>query len=603
MFLSRRARDEGFTLIEVIVAITLLGIVAAAVIPILVAGLRAATFAKTSTQAKNLTQLRLERMRDMPFHVDFQNGPYIDLLDSYFSAVSQTAFAEEPGVDDAGAVAGNHGHATGAYLATCPVALTVIPCFQVKILGVPGYPSFSQDVYTQFLKSDTSGITPPSTYANNSSAAVGADTPPSLLLGVTVVTGWKLGAATKSTSSYTQIADTRGQGSLLDVQARGAAVYVSGTAPDGTVVQGAAGLSEANGSQASGSTVSGLAEGAYVNEAAAGRIDGPCGSVATTCPGPPSATAPDPTNGVTAKYSGPGSGSGSSLGSSGCGRSHIGNTRAGVAPTGPDWGSVSGGLPAVPAGATPGSTASLLTGSLLATGGGGCSPFLYSNNTAGQSTDPVLALDGSQAPVSLSDVPGSGAIASAGTTLAATSDATTSHPVTSYAVTDLDGGTEIRLLPSTYVSDTVHGRAVMYLKLRGTGHLASLACNSTSAAIGSYHMSLFVWDGTSASYKQFNADYDSSSAAATSLPTLPATASWLVAPGVPLSTFLASGDTSWGFNTLQIDQTSGARSFGNVGAAFSVSTAPLFDSTIDPNRLSGLTISLGRLSCVADDLR
>lgn len=606
----RSRNDEaGFTLIEVIVAIALLAVVAAAIVPVLIAGLRAAQFAKTSTQAKNLGQLRLERMRDLTFHVDAQNGPYVDLLDDYFTSVSQTSFTEEPAIDDANATSTTNGHAVGRYVASCPLGIMGRPCFQVQVLGVPGYATFAQDIYTQFLTSDTNALAPDPTYKNSPTAsAVGVDTPPSLLVGVTIVTSYKLGAVLKSTSVYSQIADTRGQRSLLDVQARAAAVYVTSTSPDGTVVQGGAGISDASGSQSSGSTVSASAEGAFVNETGSGRLDTPCFSYSVTnpCPAVPTASAPDTVFGTTAKYTGPMSSNGNTLGSGSCGRSHVGPGSVSV-PGGSDWGTIASGLAAVPSNAVPSSTANLLTGSVRAAGGGGCRPFSYSNNTTGAAFDALLALDPLRTPLSLADTSGSGSIASGATTIA-TSNATLSvHPVTSYMRTDLSGSTELDLLPSTNVAATSvslsHNRSVIYIVLKGTSDLASLSCSSTSAAVADYHMTVYVWDGLSLSYMPFNADYDSTSASATSLPVLPDPSIWLIAPGVPLSQYLASGNSPWGFNSLQIDSTSGARSFGNVGAAFSVSTAPLFDAVTDPNRLSGLTVSVGRLSCVADDVR
>ena len=80
----RETGDGGFTLLEVMVAIILLGIVAAGVVPLLVGTLKAANAAKLNTQAKNLAQAQVERMRNLPYHVAQSAGPYIDLLDIYF---------------------------------------------------------------------------------------------------------------------------------------------------------------------------------------------------------------------------------------------------------------------------------------------------------------------------------------------------------------------------------------------------------------------------------------------------------------------------------------------------------------------------------------
>ncbi|GEP36375.1 hypothetical protein NPS01_00380 [Nocardioides psychrotolerans] len=81
---AARGRDRGFTLIEVIVAIGLLGVLLAAVLPQLVSGIRANDLARTNTQAKGLAQAEVERMRNLPFHVAPEAGDYIDVLDRYF---------------------------------------------------------------------------------------------------------------------------------------------------------------------------------------------------------------------------------------------------------------------------------------------------------------------------------------------------------------------------------------------------------------------------------------------------------------------------------------------------------------------------------------
>ncbi|WP_309649332.1 type II secretion system protein [Nocardioides sp.] len=76
--------DGGFTLVEVIVALGLLGVLVIAVLPQLVVGIRGNDLARASTQAKGLAQAELERMRNLPFHVAPEAGDYIDVLDRYY---------------------------------------------------------------------------------------------------------------------------------------------------------------------------------------------------------------------------------------------------------------------------------------------------------------------------------------------------------------------------------------------------------------------------------------------------------------------------------------------------------------------------------------
>src|SRR3954451_20950999 len=77
--------DRGFTLIEIMVALGLLVVVMTAALPAFLGMLRSTVTTKMETQAKNLTQERLEQMRDLRFHVDRQNGPFLDVLDVYYT--------------------------------------------------------------------------------------------------------------------------------------------------------------------------------------------------------------------------------------------------------------------------------------------------------------------------------------------------------------------------------------------------------------------------------------------------------------------------------------------------------------------------------------
>jgi hypothetical protein len=63
----------------------LLAIVLVASLPMFLSMLKSTVVIKQQTQAKNLTQERLEQVRDLRFHVANQNGPYLDLLDIYYT--------------------------------------------------------------------------------------------------------------------------------------------------------------------------------------------------------------------------------------------------------------------------------------------------------------------------------------------------------------------------------------------------------------------------------------------------------------------------------------------------------------------------------------
>src|SRR5690242_6993432 len=80
----------GFGLVEILVALFVIGLAAAASTPLLVSGIDASITARMNTQAKDLAQQRIESMRDLQFHVDRQNGPFIDLLDIYYTDLNST---------------------------------------------------------------------------------------------------------------------------------------------------------------------------------------------------------------------------------------------------------------------------------------------------------------------------------------------------------------------------------------------------------------------------------------------------------------------------------------------------------------------------------
>ncbi|MHB8341744.1 MAG: type IV pilus modification PilV family protein [Mycobacteriales bacterium] len=72
---SPRALEEGgFTLIEVMVALGILMVVSAGLVPLLVIGAKTSNLSALETVAKNLAQQRLEQMRNLPYYVAHRTG-------------------------------------------------------------------------------------------------------------------------------------------------------------------------------------------------------------------------------------------------------------------------------------------------------------------------------------------------------------------------------------------------------------------------------------------------------------------------------------------------------------------------------------------------
>lgn len=82
---ERRGRtDDGFSLIEVMVAIGLVMVVMTAVLPQVIIGLRGAARANEVTEAKGVVQGQLEMMRNLPWFVEKSAEQRVDVLDRYY---------------------------------------------------------------------------------------------------------------------------------------------------------------------------------------------------------------------------------------------------------------------------------------------------------------------------------------------------------------------------------------------------------------------------------------------------------------------------------------------------------------------------------------
>ena len=142
---NRARGEDGFTLIEVVVAFGLLVVVMVSALPVFVHMLRATAVTKANTQAKNLAQERLDQLRDLRFHVDRQNGPFLDLLDTYYTNATSTGPTTT--------VTSGSSNLTGNYVAAGggtggePTA----PFYRVRTGSIPGATTFSQIIDTQFL--------------------------------------------------------------------------------------------------------------------------------------------------------------------------------------------------------------------------------------------------------------------------------------------------------------------------------------------------------------------------------------------------------------------------------------------------------------------
>ncbi len=286
---GRSRSDEGFTVIEVVVAFGIFAFVSIAVTGVLAASLRSVVTARREAQAKQASQRILERMRSLPFHRSWAVAPRkVDVLDSYFPDLRGAS----PSGGDGYLVS------TASYRTSAPA---------------PGMGDATVEVEATFVGPNGSTVVPPSTYSYASSPA---DTPPGRLLAVAITVKWQMGAgdrsytlrsivgakrtvATQGTASAsvtaavatTELSDADG-GSAESTLTLGesASTVFSGDTTSARTTELAA-RAELSDTASAGCSLSGAAgtaaappevSGGYVYSAAAGELGFPCAS--TTSP-------------------------------------------------------------------------------------------------------------------------------------------------------------------------------------------------------------------------------------------------------------------------------------------------------------------------------
>ena len=268
---DRHTDDEGFTLVEVIVALVIFALAASASAGLLITMLKTSYVAKLDTGAKTLSQERLESMRNLPYHIDYDvNGTAVtnksDLFDSYY-----------PNLTQAGVISGStipQGYVTAAQTgATYRLSSEPAtgPFYRTVINPVPGFTKYRQYIAVQLLNSNRSPVTPPASF---NSQVSGADYPPAPLVGVNVVTKWTAGSVTHQLVVATEIADARPANPLVTLQGQISALKLtSALGPDRDVTVELGGVS-LNGALSSGVTAATKTDAAYAQISPGQRLDG-----------------------------------------------------------------------------------------------------------------------------------------------------------------------------------------------------------------------------------------------------------------------------------------------------------------------------------------
>jgi type II secretory pathway pseudopilin PulG len=205
---ARRWRDSGFSTLEIIVAITLLGILLTAVGPQFISSNRATNRAKLISQAKGVVQGQLDTMRALPFRVAPAAGDYLDVLDRYYRNLTPPASSPVCGTSVAlnEPLASWSGYVSAASTARCSYEPAGAFYRYVLPVGSPGLPpNFAVVVDTQFVSATTPStvLVPAGTYDTQ---IAGRDRAPVQQIGVTATALFRDHGVWKPVTVYTQIA-------------------------------------------------------------------------------------------------------------------------------------------------------------------------------------------------------------------------------------------------------------------------------------------------------------------------------------------------------------------------------------------------------------
>jgi len=563
-------RDSGFTLIEVIVALSLISIAATGSVPLLVTALRSAVTSRLNTQAKNLAQQRLESMRDLEYHVDRQNGPFIDLLDVYYTDLTTTPTtrtrANEIEVGQ---------WVSGGAAAPAPSG----PFYQVKIAQLPDDQRFSQTIDTQFLNTVGAAL-PASSFTGYTSQTEGHDQPPSSIVGVTLITTWTDHGVSHSYTTYTRITDGRGLTSSLTSQAEGEFLRVSSTGSTGNALTVDVAAAKASGGMSTGSVASADVYALQANDATGTDYLGATG-VATSPTGGNSQHSP------ASAFNANGSG--------GCGWVGVGPTQVSDVTA-----ATTNGLPQVPSDVdTASPPVHQVAAQLTTQSNGPCGIFGFSNQSTSFAAN--LMLSSNTPLVEIENDAQNNVAASGSAWVNATSASTATHSVTSGA--SASSIERLELFPGASFTD---GHGLVGIQLTRATIACSAAASSgsvTNSATGSWSVTVDYWKATdSAGHGQrvtlsaytWNSATDTGSA--DPLAALDP-ASIVVYQNGTTTLHLSDYIASWGTTRSILESPSSG--LHQLAGIVSVTTQPVRDGDI----VSALGLQLGLLSCVADDER
>ncbi|HET6816874.1 MAG TPA: prepilin-type N-terminal cleavage/methylation domain-containing protein [Mycobacteriales bacterium] len=211
--------DEGFTLVEIMAALVVFALVAGMALAMLLTAVKGGLVAKQDTVGRNITQAKIEELRNLPYHIDQAVSTEYDLLDLYYPNVSGSAGLGATGyVPASGTRDTTSGDpSSGAF-------------YRTVISAVPSFTQFSQYVAIQFVDSNGTAKTPPSTW---SASTAGSDTPVTNMVNISVTTLWKVGKTQKKYNIFTSISAGRPLVPKVNIQGHLEGLSVTGLLPSG----------------------------------------------------------------------------------------------------------------------------------------------------------------------------------------------------------------------------------------------------------------------------------------------------------------------------------------------------------------------------------
>lgn len=570
--------DDGFSLVEIVVALGILVLLVVMMLPQLVVSIKGNDVARQSVQEKGFAQSELESMRNLPFHVAPAAGDYIDVLDRYYPRLTTPSTTPRCGTGNrfkaptlawTGYVGANATRCAwepvGAFYRTVKTEVT-----DAALRG------FVLVLDTQFLTDATPPVvvTPQTGY---DTGVVRKDTPPTAQIGVTVSVFRTDRDSGRPMTTYGQITRRDQLDPLVESSVDVTAVQLGTSTTDRLPVTLAGGLVGLDASLTSTSRSSAVLAATTTGISTGQQSGGASGNLSA----PP--TAALPATDV----------AGGSLDATGCELVCWGSTRRSALSVSSD-----GGLPGV---ASPSAPAQVT----LRDASSGALALDAGHDAQMQSSlalrRPLVAFDSTASGVR-ADVTSGCATSEAGDVvrLAASGWLRTTSPVdtTAPSVVEACGvarATRISVLPTTFAT---HGIIRLTLTGAAVRCLVSGAAHTASTSV-TYAATIERWTGPA------DGDY------AVVGTVTQATASDLLA-AVPLSTPLGTKGTlgdyieSWSAGTASdVEQShSTGEASVSVPGIVNVLTQPVrrLDGG-DPDPVSSVSLSLGVLGCSAEDHR